>query len=144
MLSSMTVRNRLFSLIAFFSLVILILSIISYTQLNEVNEDYKVVTDNVVPSVNALARMRNSLNRIGIYERIHIMNTDPDLMDDYEVLIAEQRAIVEEMMVIYEPLATEQEQPIFAALRNDWKAYLWCTNKRSPFRGKISLNKRVI
>ena len=124
MFTNLKVRTRFFILIGLFAIVSIAMSVVSVVEMNNVKQDYEMVSQNILPSVILIGRMRNEINRSVIYERNHILETDPAAMAKIENDISTLRADIQDILNEYESVLMSWEEVTYAELKTSWKEYM--------------------
>ena len=124
MFTNLKVRTRFFILIGLFAIVTIAMSVVSVVQMNNVRHDYESLSKNILPSIILIGRMRNEINRSVIYERNHIIETDPAAQAQLESEIQSLRDDIDTMMTEYENYNMSWEVSTFNDLRRYWSDYM--------------------
>ena len=124
MLNNMKVSVRLFILIGIFMIFMIILSIVGLTQLGSVEYEYDKITTNIVPSMYQISIIRGSMNRVVIYEKRHILNTEAHNLTEIEQGLTEKKAEIRQILSDYEKYVIPEERQIFDLIKSEWNDYL--------------------
>jgi methyl-accepting chemotaxis protein len=123
MFANTKVSSRFFILISLFAVVSIALSVVSVVQLNSIQQNAEMVTQNILPSVILIGRMRIDFNRSVIYERDHILTSDPAEMSSLEAEIRLLRSEVDEMLNEYDQYIQVWEADTYRDLKKTWIEY---------------------
>ena len=123
MFTNLKVRTRFFILIGLFAIVSIAMSVVSVLEMNMVNQEYDMVSNNILPSVISIGKMRNEINRAVIYERNHVLEETPEGKAKIESEINALRQDVDNLLAEYKVYLQDWERVNFNEVNGYWREY---------------------
>ena len=132
-------------LIGFASVVVLVIffAIMSYTQINKLNQSTVDIGYNKLPSIEVLGDVKSSVLNYRLFEFQHLLSLSQNEMDDFESKMSSALDDFEENRKEYEPLiSSEEERSLYNSIVQRWSEYL-SVNKRVLELSRKNLNKEA-
>ena len=99
------------------------MSVVSVLEMNMVNQEYDMVSNNILPSVISIGKMRNEINRAVIYERNHVLEETPEGKAKIESEINALRQDVDNLLAEYKVYLQDWERVNFNEVNGYWREY---------------------
>ena len=125
LLSTFKISTKLYALILLAGLAMATIATISSSQTDEVYRAANYTAINLMPSFNALYKIRGSFRKIQIASRDHILSNDESEKTAIERTIADERKIVVELLEEYEAhlISSAEDRKLLDADRVAYRAY---------------------
>ena len=125
MLSRLSIRTKIVSVISFLLLALLVTGVFAIVQMRSINASTQDIQTNWLPSVRWLGELRTQVARHRTNLRDHLLATDAKGRSDAENALAARVRDYGEAVKQYEPMiSSPEEQKLFDQVRADGKNYI--------------------
>ncbi|MBP7338903.1 MCP four helix bundle domain-containing protein, partial [Niveispirillum sp.] len=133
MLKNLSIRTRVVVAFAVMLLLTLGLGLFSVTRLEGVSADSKLVSDNALPSIKALAKINVEVLRTRSTQFQHIISVEDKDMNDTETRLRDRAADLRKAEEMYEPLiSSKEERDQYNKFRSEWEKYMLIWERLLP------------
>lgn len=121
----LTIKAKLAGAFAAVLAIAMILGVVGIMKMGAVNDQSTIITDNWMPSIDAVHRMNTATSDLRRQQYAHITATDPARMAELERSIATIGESIKAERAKYEPLiSSDQERQLYNKFGSEYDAYL--------------------
>jgi len=120
-----TIKMKLAGSFAAILLLMSLLGAVGILKMSSINEQSTIITENWLPSMDAIHRMNTATSDLRIAQYNHVVSTDPAVMTRLETEIARLQSDIKKNRGRYEPLITSpEERAMYNAFSEKYDRYL--------------------
>jgi methyl-accepting chemotaxis protein len=129
-----TIKAKLAAAFAVVLILAAILGVVGVAKMGTVNDQSTVITDNWMPSIDAVHRMNTATSDLRAQHYAHVASTDPADMADVEKQLKETTNAISSTRQQYEKLiSSDEERSIYNSFSRKYEEYLQVANKALVF-----------
>ncbi|WP_165322093.1 methyl-accepting chemotaxis protein [Rhizorhabdus phycosphaerae] len=124
-----TIKMKLAGSFAAILLLMGVLGAIGILKMSSINEQSTIITENWLPSMDAIHRMNTATSDLRVAQYNHVVSTDPAVMARLETEMATLQSDIKKNRARYEPLITgPEERAMYTAFSEKYDRYLEVSN----------------
>ena len=121
----LTIKAKLAGAFAAVLAIAMILGVVGIMKMGAVNDQSTIITDNWMPSIDAVHRMNTATSDLRREQYAHITATDPARMTEIESRLSDINDAIKTVRAKYEPLiSSDQERQLYNKFGAEYDTYL--------------------